>query len=113
MPAQWRPDQAKMVVTLHPGTNNIHVVVDPGLPSAWSRQPCYDHLRLWSKKNMPKGQLVMVFVNELATLMLPDQDVQFGAITLEQVVSVTQEAGPNGVYEIKILNRRTTATGRP
>jgi hypothetical protein len=103
MPEQWKPDQAKMVVTLHPMANNINVVVDPGLPSAWRRQPYHDHLRLWSKKNMPKGHLVIVFVNELATLILPDQDVQLGVLTGGQVVSVTQEAGPSGgVYEIKI-----------
>jgi hypothetical protein len=106
MPVQWKPDQAKMVVTVHPKTNNLHVVVDPGLPSAWTRQPYHDHLRLWSKKNMATGHLVMVFVNQLATLILPDQDVQLGVLTLEHVVSVTQEAGPyGGVYEIKILTR--------
>ncbi|WP_201724339.1 hypothetical protein [Bradyrhizobium centrolobii] len=113
MSMQWKPDQSKMVLTVHPQTNNIHLVVDPGLPSAWSRQPYHGQLRLLSKNNMPKGHLVVVFVNELATLVLPGQDVQLGALTREEVVSVTQEAGPNGgVYEIKILTRRTTADGR-
>ncbi|WP_245332086.1 hypothetical protein [Bradyrhizobium sp. NAS80.1] len=113
MSMQWKPDQAKMVLTLHPETNNIQVVVDPGLPSAWTRQPYHSQLRLLSKNNMVKGHLVMVFVNELATLILPDQDVQLGVLTREQVVSVTQEVGPNGgIYEVKIFNRRTTADGQ-
>jgi hypothetical protein len=40
----------------------------------------------------------MVFVNEPATLILPDRDVQLGVLTVEQVVSGN-------------LNRRTTADG--
>jgi hypothetical protein len=113
MSMQWKPDQSKMVLTVHPETNNIHVIVDPGLPSAWSRQPYHDQLRLLSKNNMAKGHLVVVFVNELATLILPDQDVQLGVLTRGQAVSVTQETGHNGaVYEVKIFNRRTTADGQ-
>ena len=33
MPAQWKPDQAKMVTSIHPITRNIQIQVDPGLPS--------------------------------------------------------------------------------
>ncbi len=61
---------------------------------------------------MRDGRLVVVFVKELATLVLPDQDVQLGMLSREQVVSVTQEAGPRGgVYEVRIFNRRMTAEG--
>lgn len=112
MSMQWKPDQAKMVLTLHPETNNIQVVVDPGQPSAWTRQPYHGQLRGLSKTNMAKGHLVVVLVNELATLILPDQDVQLGVLRSDQMISVTQETGPNGDnYEVKIFNRRKTADG--
>ena len=95
LPMHWKPDQAKMVLTVHPQTNNIQVVVDPDLPSAWTRQPYHGQLQL------------------LATLILPDQDVPLGVLTLDQVISVTLEAGPGGgVYEVKIFNRRATAGGQ-
>lgn len=113
MPAQWKPDQAKMVVTIHPLTRNIQVQVDPGLPSAWSRQPYHDHLRQWATKNMPKGMHVVVFVNDQATLVLPDQDVQVGPVTPEQTITVRTEPGPGGaVYEIKIATTRTLPDGQ-
>lgn len=113
MPVQWKPDQAKMVATIHPLSRNIHVQVDPGLPSAWSRQPYHDHLRQWSRQNLPKGICVVVFVNELATLVLPDQDIALGPVTPDQSVSVRQESGPNGpVYEIKIAALRTMPDGQ-
>lgn len=114
MPLHWKPDQSKMVLTLHPETNNLHVVVDPGQPSAWTREPYHNQLRGLSKTNMAKGHLVVVLVNELATLILPDQDVALGVLRPEQVISVSLEAGPSGsVYDIKVLNRRKTADGQP
>ncbi|MDN5006177.1 hypothetical protein ACFQZO_35605 [Bradyrhizobium sp. GCM10027634] len=113
LPVHWKPDQAKMVLTVHPHTNNIQVVVDPDLPAAWTRQPYHSQLRLLAKSNMANGHLVIVFVGELATLILPDQDVPLGALTLDQMVSVTLEAGASGsVYEVKVFNRRRTASGQ-
>ncbi|MBR0717530.1 hypothetical protein [Bradyrhizobium liaoningense] len=113
MPPQWKPDQAKMVVTIHPKTENIMVRVDPGLPSAWQRQPYYGHLRQWSRNNLPKGWYVIVFVNELATLVLPDQDLPIGPLAGDQTISLRHEPGPNGgVYEVKVATIRTTPDGQ-
>ncbi|QOZ69735.1 hypothetical protein [Bradyrhizobium arachidis] len=113
MPAEWKPDQAKMVVTIHPLTRNTQIQVDPGLPSAWSRQPYHDHLRQWATKNMPKGMYVVVFVNDQATLVLPDQDVALGPLTPQQTIAVRLEPGPNGgVYEIKVSTTRKTDDGQ-
>ncbi len=112
MSMQWKPDQSKMVLTVHPVTNIIQVVVDPGQPTAWTRQPYHGQLRGLAKNNMPKGHFVVVFVNELATLILPDQDVPLGVLKPDQVISVRQEIGLNGgVYEVQIFDRRATADG--
>lgn len=113
LPMHWKPDQAKMVLTLHPQSNNIQVVVDPDLPSAWTRQPYHSQLRLLAKSNMAKGHLVIVFVGELATLILPDQDVPLGVLTLDELISVTLEASlSGGFYEVKVFKRRTTTDGQ-
>ena len=72
-------------------------------------------VQLWllAQSNIAKGHLVNVFVGEQATLILPDQDVPLGVLTLDQVISVALEAGPDGcVYEVKIFNRRIAADGR-
>ncbi len=56
---------------------------------------------------------VVVFVNELATLVLPDQDVPLGPVTPQQVITVRTEAGPGGaVYEIKVATTRTLPDGQ-
>ncbi|WP_162268438.1 hypothetical protein [Bradyrhizobium manausense] len=66
-----------------------------------------------AKSNMAKGHLVIVFIGEQATLILPDHEVPLGVLTLDQVISVTLEAGASdSVYEVKIFNRRTSADGQ-
>ena len=106
LPAHWKPDQAKMVVTIHPRNGNIYVQVDPGMPSAWRRQPFYDQLREWWKNNLHKGWYVIVYVNELATLILPNQDMPLGRLTPEDVLVVRQTSEANGGrYDVTVLPR--------
>jgi hypothetical protein len=103
LPPLWKPDQARMVVTIHPLNRYIYVQVDPGVPSAWRRQPYYDHLREWAKKNLQKGMLVIVFVNDLATLIMPDQDLPLGPLKPTDRISVRQSPGPGGTtYDVTI-----------
>ncbi len=52
--------------------------VDPSTPTAWLRQPYYDQLRLWAKRNPHLGMYVLVGVNYEVTLILPEQDVPLG-----------------------------------
>jgi hypothetical protein len=111
LPAHWKPDQAKMVVTLHPLNGNIYVQVDPGAPTAWRRQPYLDQLRQWARNNLPKGWYVVVFVNELATLILPDQEMPLGALKPNDGLAVRQTSGPGGVnYEVTVIPRPPAGT---
>jgi hypothetical protein len=103
LPAHWKPDQAKMVVTLHPLNGNIYVQVDPGAPSAWRRPPYYDQLRQWARNNLQKGWYVVVFVGDFATLILPDREMPLGALKPNHGISVRQTSGPDGVsYDVTV-----------
>lgn len=78
LPPHWKPDQAKMVISVDPASGYIIVQVDPSMPSAWRRQPYYDQLRLWAKRYLDSGAYVLVGVNYDVTLILPDQDIPLG-----------------------------------
>src|SRR4051812_16469014 len=45
---EWKPDQAKMVLSIDPATLCLFVQVDPGQPNAWKREPYYRHLKQWA-----------------------------------------------------------------
>jgi hypothetical protein len=51
---------------------------------------------------------VIVYVNELATLILPNQDMPLGRLTPEDVLVVRQTSEANGGrYDVTVLPRAT------
>ncbi|GJD48834.1 hypothetical protein OPKNFCMD_1560 [Methylobacterium crusticola] len=75
---EWKPDKAKMVLSLDPETRFLHVQVDPGQATAWRREPYYGQLKRWALASLPQRRHVLVFVNRNATVVLPDRDVPLG-----------------------------------
>jgi hypothetical protein len=74
---EWKPDKARFVLTMDPGTGWIFLQADPGAAQAWRKEPYQSQLRRWAQAgNRP----VIVFVNRLATALLPDHEVQLGMI---------------------------------
>ena len=79
-----------MVITIFPLNRYIYVQVDPGTPSAWQKQPYFDELHQWAKKNLEKGMHVIVFVNDMATLIMPDDTVPLGPMKPTDRLTVRQ-----------------------
>ena len=100
MPAHWKPDQAKMVVTIHPVNGYVLVQVDHSAPSAWRRQPYYDQLRIWAKQNLHLGIYVLVCINLDVTLVLPDQDIPLGPLMETDRIAVRKVGNS---YEAKVI----------
>lgn len=74
----WKPDRARMVLTVDPETRFLFVQVDPGNASGWRREPYYGQLKAWAAAGAQDGRHVVVFVNKNATVVLPDRDVALG-----------------------------------
>jgi hypothetical protein len=77
---EWKPEQAKMVLSVDPVTQFLFVQVDPGQPAAWRREPYYRQLKQWAAGAIARGRQVVVFVNKSATVILPEQDVALGIL---------------------------------
>jgi hypothetical protein len=102
----WKPERARMVLSVFPQNGFIYVQVDPGAPSAWRKQPYYDQLHRWAEASLQRGRHVIVFVNDVATLIMPDQDVPLGAMNPADGFSVRQTFGPGGMtYEVTRASR--------
>ena len=75
---EWKPDRAKMVLSLDPVTRVLHVQLDPGQPNAWKREPYYGQLKRWAAASLPQKRHVLVHLNKATTVVLPDRDVPLG-----------------------------------
>jgi hypothetical protein len=91
---EWKPEIARFVLSIYPGTNSLAVTVDPGNPTAW-RDPRYlPSLRLWARTALEQGDQVLVFVGARAIAILPEREVDLGEISPgDAIVSLRGSAG--------------------
>jgi hypothetical protein len=88
----WKPDRSKMVVTISPVNGYINVQVDSGAPQAWRKQPYYGQLHQWARN--------IVFVEVMATLIMPDQDVPIGPMNATDGLAVRRNGN---AYEVRLI----------
>jgi hypothetical protein len=96
MPDEWKPEKSKIVLTLFPGNGFIYAQVDPGSPQAWRKAPFYDRLRAIAGQLINQGRHVVVFVNDAATLIMPDEAVPLGAMKPTDNFKIDRMFGPKG-----------------
>ena len=94
---EWKPDRSKMVLTLDPTTRFLFVQVDPGQANSWRREPYYGQLKRWAEASLAQKRHVLVFVNKLATVVLPDRDVPLGAFEPGDRLVARERKTPTGV----------------
>jgi hypothetical protein len=94
---EWKPDRAKMVLTIDPVTNFMLVQLDPGQPGAWRREPYYAQLKAFAAASLPKGRFVVVFLNRSGTVVLPDRDVPLGVFEPGDRLVAQERPGPGGM----------------
>jgi hypothetical protein len=65
-----------------------------------AKQPYYGQLHQWAKNNLQKGIYVIVFVNDNATLIMPDQDVPLGRMLPADGLTVRRNGN---AYEARLI----------
>ncbi len=96
----WKPDQAKMVITVSPFSGYIQVQVDASAPQAWRKQPYLGQLQQWARNNLSKGIYIIIFINDNATLIMPEQEVFLGPMLPTDGIAVRRTG--NG-YEARLI----------
>jgi hypothetical protein len=96
MPAEWRPDKARFVLSVYPTNGFIYGQVDPGSPGAWRRAPYFDALRAMAKTLLEQRRHVIVFAGDQATLVMPEEALPLGKMTAEDNFRIEPAFGPKG-----------------
>lgn len=96
MPAEWKPDRARFVLSVYPTNGFIYGQVDPGSPGAWRKAPYFDGLRAMAKTLLEERRHVIMFVGDQATLVMPDEALPLGAMTAEDNFRIEPVFGPKG-----------------
>ena len=94
--AEWKPERSKIVLSLFPSNGFLYAQVDPGAPGAWRKAPYHANLRAWAKSLLTERRHVIVFVNDMATLIMPDDDIPLGPMKASDQFRIEPTFGPNG-----------------
>jgi len=93
---EWKPENAKFVLSIYPGSNSLAVTVDPTAAQAWTKEPYYRRLKQWATAAVARHQQVVVFVGTRAIVILPDRDVALGELKPGDEIVVRKSTGPVG-----------------
>ncbi len=75
----WRPDRAGFVINQAAAHLPYEIIVDPGRPDAWRKEPYYSVLKSACLIAARNRTAMMVLVGHRRWLMLPDKDVAIPA----------------------------------
>lgn len=94
---EWKPERAKMVLSVDPATNFLFVQIDPGAPNAWRGEPYYGNLKQWASGGTAGRRHVLVFHGKAATIVLPDRDVPLGTLGPGDRIVTRERRTPAGI----------------
>jgi hypothetical protein len=109
MGPDWKPDVARFVLFRSQEGKRLSVHVDPGLPNAWRRSPYYENIKRWAVEaawKMPNPHMVDIVVREHSTVILPDGEVEIGALAPDEQVRIERTFTATGVkVEVQKVKR--------
>jgi hypothetical protein len=103
---EWRPSNSKLIVCVETGGNSIFVNVDPTRPDVWKSEPFYSRLKAWAGNAVPSHGHVIVHIGRQRIVMLPDRDVDLGAIGDDEMIVVGEQKLPTGVVLTPFIMKR-------
>lgn len=72
MPDYWKPDRSKMVVAGDETGTLVSVIVDPGYPDVWKKQPYYSDIKAWARKMLWR---VQILTPRQGWVIFPEEDL--------------------------------------
>jgi Fe-S-cluster containining protein len=108
---EWKPEVSRFVTSADPANHVLTVMVDPGMPHAWRREPYYARLKQFSEVAFRQHKKVLVNLRGQITVILPDRDVSLGAIVPGQEIVVWREGSAYGAALRRDLERTKTSSG--
>ncbi len=76
---EWKPERSKLVMNYRPNDNAFVVMVDPGAPGAWLREPYHSSLRALAGRLAQQRHALEIVINHDTTVITPTRDFPVGS----------------------------------
>ncbi|MSP21106.1 MAG: hypothetical protein EXQ93_06260 [Alphaproteobacteria bacterium] len=95
LPEEWFPAKSKIVLITETG-GGVTAVVAASRPDAWREPPYHAQLKRWAEAGLASQRQVIVRVGKRTIAILPDKDVDLGAMEPGERVLIEATPGPLG-----------------
>jgi hypothetical protein len=110
MGPEWKPSVCKMVVDSRPSLFVVHV--DPAVLRPWSAEPYISVLKRLSAQGLTKGVIVMAIERRRTIVILPDREVDLGAIGPDARIAMERVKTPHGpAWQPRVMGAGETGGG--
>ena len=92
---EWKPDRARFVLATLMPSGVLAVLVDPGQPLAWRREPYLTQIRHWADEAIRTRSQVLLMNGRRASVILPQSELYVGELEPGDAIELLQS---NGVY---------------
>lgn len=82
----WFPADSRMLVNIELQGTRIAIHVDPGIPSAWRKEPYYSEIRKMAAAAVKRSHHVVVIVGQKAIVVFPDREIDLGVLAEDETV---------------------------
>jgi hypothetical protein len=107
---EWKPEVSRFVMSADPAYQALVVMVDPGMPLAWKREPYYARLKQFSQVFFRLNNKVLVNLRGHVTVILPDRDVPLGVIAPGEEIALWRDGSAYGAGLRRDLNLAKTSS---
>lgn len=103
--AEWKPERSRFVLAKTNDGRRLTAHVDPGYPAAWKASPYYENFKIWAAEGLRQNPMhqVDVMIGERLIVVLPDRDVDVGAVASDEVIQLIRDAA--GVVRAEKVRR--------
>jgi hypothetical protein len=108
---EWKPEVSRFVLSADPAFQALTLMVDPGMPLAWKREPYYSVLKKFSEVFFRLDQKVLVNLRGHITVVLPDRDVPIGMTVPGEKIVIWREGSTYGAALRRNLELAKTSSG--
>jgi hypothetical protein len=109
---EWKPEVSRFVLWTDPLHQALVVMVDPGMPLAWKREPYYARLKQLSELSFRQDRKVLVNLRGNITVILPDREVPIGVLDPGAEIVISREGSAYGARLRQGLEPATPAPAK-
>jgi hypothetical protein len=100
---EWKPEKSKLVMNHRPDDNVFVVMVDPGSPGAWLKEPYHSTLRSLAGRLAQQRIAVEIVINHDTTVITPTRNFHIGTQAEQIEFKWAERNGPMG-REIELID---------